>query len=202
MLVDTTEYFEFHTADEAEHWAEIHYPNLCGEQRKNNPDYERLFFYGGSCYKPYNKALRYGWGYSEDTMHEVQQLIDILDKYELPEPVVAYRYTHKQDVKLLCLGKCPQPGMRFADKGFFSTSLVNYSLDVFKKKYGCNCLLKLYLPQGLHGTYISLKGTSSIQNEQELLVQRNTEFEILKIHRLTYPMLIECKAIIKPTSEV
>ena len=202
MLVDTTEYREFHTAGEVEQWAEIHYSDLCGEQRKNNPDYERLFFYGGSCYKWYNKALRYGWGYSEDTMREVQQLIDILNKYELPEPVVAYRYTHKQDVKLLCLGKRPQPGMRFADKGFFSTSLVKSSLDIFKKKYGCNCLLKLYLPKGIHGSYISLKGTISLLNEQELLLQRNTEFEIIKIHRFRIPMVIECKAIISKTQEV
>ena len=202
MLVDTTEYREFHTDDEAEHWAEIYYPDLCGEQRKSNPDYERLFSYGGSCYKWYNKALRYGWGDSEDIMHEVQQLIDILDKYELSEPVVAYRYTHKMDVKLLCLGKRPQSGMRFADKAFFSTSLVKSSLDKFKKKYGCNCLLKLYLPKGIHCAYISLRGTDSLLDEQELLLQRNMEFEIIKIHRFRIPMVIECKAIINKTQEV
>lgn len=202
MLVGTTEYREFYSAEEAEQWAEIHYPDLCGEKRKTNPDYERLFSYGGSCYKWYNKALRYGWGYSEDIMCEVQQLTDILDKYELQEPVAAYRYTHKQDMKLLCLGKRPRLGMCFADKAFFSTSLVKSSLDIFKKKYGCNCLLKLYLPKGLHCAYISTKDTFSVLSEQELLLQRDTEFEIIKIHRFRIPMVIECKAIISPSLEV
>lgn len=202
MLVDTTEYREFHTADEAEHWANIHYPDICGEQCKNNPDYERLFFYSGSCYKMYNKALRFGWEYSDDTMREIWQLVYILDKYKLPEPVIAYRYTHKKDLKLLFQGERLRPGMHFADKGFFSSSLVKSSLEDFRKKYKRNCMLKLYLPKGVPGAYISLRETSSVLNEQELLLQRDTEFEIIKIHHFCHPMVIECKAVIKPTLEV
>ena len=193
---------EFYNADDAEAWAAVHFPGLCGDQRNDNPDYNRLFFYGGSCYKLYNEALRFGWEYCDDTMHEIWQLVGILDKYKLPEPVVAYRYTHKKDLKLLLQGERLRPGLRFADKAFFSTSLVKSSLDKFKKQYNCNCLLKLYLPKGVHCAYISLKETSSVLNEQELLLQRDTEFEIIKIHRFCRPMVIECKAVIKPTLEV
>lgn len=203
MLADAlTGYHEFPSADEAESWAEIYYPDLCGDRRGNNPDYMRLFFYGGNCYRRYNKMLRYGWECSEDTMREVLELTDILGKYELPEPVVAYRYTHKRDMKRLCMGKRLRPGLRFADNAFFSTSLVISSLDKFQKQYNCNCLLKLYLPKGIHGAYLSLRGTPSRLNEQELLLQRNTQFEIITIHRFRRPMVIECKAIINATSEV
>jgi hypothetical protein len=202
MLLDTSVYREFYNADEEEQWAEIHYPDVYGDQRLVNPDFEILTYYSGSAYKLYSRVFRYGWEYSDDTMREAMQLMNILGKRKLPESVVAYRYTHKRDMKLLCSGQKMRPGLRFADKGFFSTSLVKSSLDKFKKKYGCDCLLKLYLPKGIYGTYISLKGTASILGEQELLLQRNTEFEIIKIHRFCCPMIIECKAIINPTSEV
>ena len=203
MRVDTQpEFREFLSTDEAEQWAKTHYSDLYGEQRKSNPDYERLFYYGGNCYKAYNKTLRHGWNCSDETKEEIAQLTDILERHILPESVIAYRHTHKEDVELLCIGERLRPGVRFADKAFFSTSLVKSSMDKFRKKHHCDCLLKLYLSKGLHGVYISLKETPSILNEQELLLQRNTEFEIIKIHRFCRPMVIECKAIINPTLEV
>ena len=131
-------------------------------------------------------------------MREIRQLIDILNKYTIPESVVAYRYTHKRDLRWFFLGQRLRPGMRFTDNGFFSTSLVRSSLDGFRKEYKRNCLLKIYLPKGIHGIYISLKGTNSVLCEQELLLQRGTEFEITKIHYFRWPMVIECKANIKP----
>lgn len=202
VLVDTTEYREFRSAEEAEQWAAIHYPDIYGDQRLANPDFEILTYYSGSCYKLYNQFLRFGREFSEGTMNEARQLVSIIEKYKIPEPIVAYRYTHKQDMKHLSLGKRLRPGMRFADKGFFSTSLVKSSLDDFRRKYKRNCLLKLFLPKGTHGTYISLKGTRSILNEQELLLQRGTEFEIVKINYFSCPMIVECKAIITPSSNV
>lgn len=201
VVGDLTKYREFHSIEEVEQWAQIHYPDIYGDQRLVNPDFKILTYYSGSCYKLYNNVLRFGWKYSEDTMHEVRQLIDILDKYTIPESVVAYRYTHKRDMKWLSGGKRLHPGMRFADKGFFSTSLVKSSLEDFRKKYKRNCILKLYLPKGIHGTYISLKGTCSVLNEQELLLQRGTEFEIIKIHYFSWPMIIECRAIVNSKAD-
>ena len=197
-----TEYHEFHSTDEAERWAEVHFPDICGEQRASNPDYDCLYLYAGNGYQIYNADLRYGVKSDKQSEHEISQLTDILERYELPEPMVAYRYTHKQDLQLLLRGERLRPGLRFADKAFFSTSLVKSSLDEFRKRYKRNCLLKLYLPKGIRCAYISLKNTGSQLNEQELLLQRDTEFEIIKIHRFCCPMVIECRAIIKPTLEV
>lgn len=203
MSIDTpTEYREFYTADEAEQWAEVHFPDICGEQHISNPDYNCLYQYAGSGYLIYNAMLRHNCETDDSSEHEIQQITDILDRYKLPESVVAYRFTHKQDIKLLFCEERMRPGLRFTDKAFFSTSLVKASLDEFKRKYKRNCLLKLYLPKGIHCAYISLKGTDSCLNEQELLLQRNTEFEIIKIHRFCRPMVIECKAIINPNLEV
>lgn len=203
MLADSlNKYREFHSADEVERWAEVHYSDIYGEQRMDNPDYTCLYRYAGNCYRNYNRTLRYGWQSDEGTKREISQLTHILGRYKTPEPLVVYRYTSKKDIKLLCLGERLRPGLCFSDKAFFSTSLVKASLDRFKQKYKRNCLLKLYLPKGMHGAYISLKETSSLLNEQELLLQRDTEFEIIRIHRFCCPMVIECQAIIKPMTEV
>lgn len=107
-----SEYREFHSIDEAEQWAQKHYPDIYGDQRLDNSDFEILTYYSGSCYKLYNSVLRLGWEYSEDIMHEAHQLIEILGKYTVPESVVAYRYTHKRDLRWLFFGKRLRPGMR------------------------------------------------------------------------------------------
>ena len=202
MPIDATEYREFHSAEDVELWAKEHFADIYGDRNAGNPDYNYLFLYAGNGYQLYNPALRYGYKPDEESACEMQQITDILGRYALPEPVVAYRYTHKQDLKLLLRGERPRLGLRFADKAFFSTSLVKSSLDEFKRENKRNCLLKLYLPKGIHSAYISLKETDSRLNEQELLLQRDTEFEIVKIHRFCHPMVIECRAIINPTLEV
>ncbi len=68
--------------------------------------------------------------------------------------------------------------MHFADKAFFSTTLVKDLLKSFISKKHYNCILKLYLPQSLHGAYVSFKDELSLLNEQEILLPCNTEFEI------------------------
>ena len=197
-----TKYREFHSAEEAELWAEEHFADICGDRKTADPDYNCLFLYAGSGYCLYNPVLRGTAVADEESAREILQIADILGRYALPEPVVSYRYTHKQDLQLLLRGERLRPGLRFADKAFFSTSLVKSSLDEFRKRYKRNCLLKLYLPKGIRCAYISLKETDSCLDEQELLLQRNTEFEIIKIHRFCRPMVIECRAIINPTLEV
>lgn len=187
-------YREFHSADEAERWGETYYKDLYGKNCEDNADFEQLFLYSGSGYRLYNSQLRYNEEYDEIITQGIERLTDILARHTLPENVIAYRYTQKQILSLLCAGKPLRPGLRFSDKAFLSTSLVKASLSQFKKENPCDCLLKLYLPKGLHSIYISLKNTNSRLNEQELLLQRDTEFEIIRIHRLSYPLLIECKA--------
>lgn len=190
------EYHEFQSAEEAELWGKKHYFDLCGERRSNNPDYNQLFLYAGSGYLVYNRMLRNRWEDSEEEMCEIEQVTKILSKHKLPEPVIAYRYTQKRDIKSLCRGERLRTGLRFSDKAFFSTSLVKTSLEKFKQEYRCNCLLKLYLPRGIQSAYISLKDTDSRLNEQELLLQRDTEFEIVRSHWFSWPIVIECKAIV------
>lgn len=187
-------YREFQTAEEAELWAEKHYAGLCGGRRARNPDYELLYKYAGNGYRIYNQTLRRDWKDDEEDLYDIAQLTALISKYDLSEPVVAYRYTNRRDIMLLCGGKKLCAGLRFSDKAFFSTSLVKSSLVTFRKENQCDCLLKLYLPKGLHTVYISLKDTDSRLNEQELLLQRDTEFEIVKIHRFSIPMVIECEA--------
>lgn len=74
-------YREFHNAEEAERWAEVHYPDLCGERRANNPDYERLFFYAGNVYRRYNKTLRYGGKDREEQLPRMNYEIRAAEPY-------------------------------------------------------------------------------------------------------------------------
>lgn len=186
---------EFQSAEDAEAWAKVNFGDVYGKNRSDSADFEVLFLYSGNGYRLYNNTLRFGTAWTSAEERELERLKHILADHTLPENVIAYRYT-QQDVLLhLCGCDKLRPGMRFSDKAFLSTSLVKASLRKFKKENPSNCLLKLYLPKGLNAVYISLKNTDSVLSEQELLLNRNILFEIEKIHRFRYPLLIECKAI-------
>lgn len=190
-----SKYRKFRCAKEAESWAKVNFGDVYGKKLSDGADFEVLFLYSGYGYRFYNSTLRFGTEWTSAEEQELERLKYILANHNLPEKVIAYRYT-QQDVLLhLCGSDKLRPGMRFSDKAFLSTSLVKASLRKFKKENPCNCLLKLRLPEGLNAVYISLESTDSRLREQELLLDRNILFEIEKIHRFRYPLLIECKAI-------
>ena len=189
-----TQHREFMSAEEAERWAQENYKAIYNEANVSSADFDLLFAYSGSWYALYNSHLRYGEEYGEETTREIDSLTALLDRCELPENVVAYRYTTKDVIKAMCQNNV-QVGAVFSDKAFFSTSLVRSSMEKFRRENKCNCLLKLYLPKGLNGVYIPVERTNSQLREQELLLQRDTLFEIVKVHHLSWPLLIECRAI-------
>lgn len=201
------QYREFNTPEEVQNWIVEHYPDILNINPKSHL-YKIIFLYTGSNYEILNHLLRacppigsleykkidFG-GYTEE-VDDISIINDFVHSYTLVENVVTYRFTHKSDVRKLCNSWFLHKGLCFADKAFFSTTLVRELLEEFGKDYRCNCVLKLYLQKGIHGAYVSLKSDQTQLNEQEFLLPPNTKFEIIKVHYFKYPMLIECKVIL------
>lgn len=204
-------YKEFQTSDEADVWALANYADILTPS-EDNPAYMSVFYYTGSMSRKWNSVLRRHPSIESGEFEKsaagefcsdgeqicrIKEVNTVLRQHTIPENVVVYRYTHKKVLKQLCFPKKIKRLVHFSDKGFFSTTLVKELLVDFADKHDCNCLLKIYLPAGLQGAYVSLKNSLSKLNEQEILLPPNTEFEIVKIHRFTRPLMVECKAIIQ-----
>lgn len=203
---DSHIYREFQSSEEAEQWALEHYADLL----KLNPEsdlYKTIFSYTGSWFSVLNRLLRscppinsedfsrIDFSEYADEIDAINTINDTLHRYSLPENTVAYRFTHRSDITGLCRTRILRKGLKFADKAFLSTTLVRKLLEPFGKEHRCNCVLKLYLPKGLPGAYVSFKTDKTRLNEQEFLLPPNVRFQIIKIHAFTFPTIIECKAI-------
>lgn len=205
-MIEGQVYREFSSEEEAEEWARQHYADLIGIPRDDEL-HKIISSYTGSYYKWYNNLLRNYMPVNSsefkkidsidvrENVIEIQKIIEALCKYSLPENIIAYRFTHKAVIKSLCSGKNICVGTIFSDKAFFSTTLIRKLLNEFMWKNHCNCLLKLYLPKGLSGAYVSIDKEWSCLNEQEFLLPPNTKFRIIRVHRFTYPLVIECMAL-------
>lgn len=203
MSLSGEKYREFHSCDEIEAWAMEHYSKLLMLSPESQT-YQTIFAYTGSWYKAINAILRvappYGTpefgklnpGDYQEACDAIRLIADKLDEFVLPEDVVTYRFTHIKDVKKLCGKTLLRQGVVFADKAFLSTTLLKEQLVEFGKQHHCNCILKLFLPKGLHGAYVSFMDERDCLNEQEFLLPPNVKFEIAKVHRLTFPIVIEC----------
>ena len=130
----------------------------------------------------YNNLLRgfddFNYGEKKIYSKQIGILIEEINKHELPEDIVVYRYTHKRLFRYLFKDLKVKVGNIFIDKGFMSTTLVPELLREFAKSHRYNCILKLYLPKGTKGIY--LKFDKSILNEQEILLPSNSKFKLLK----------------------
>lgn len=181
-------YREFISEQQAREWGEKSFPQLTTKEFKKTEEFKALFFYGGNMYKPVNKVLR-GIKKGDD---EICLLIDtinsIVQNNFTPENIAVYRCVNKEDINRLC-GLRVRKGIVFSDKAFLSTSLSKECAMAFYKKYHKNCLLKLYLPKGVKGAYLSYSDTVSVLHEQEFLLAPNIEFEIIKVHHFTIQSL-------------
>ena len=199
-------YREFKSKEESEIWAWKHYSDLLNLSSEDAL-YKIISSYTGSYYKAYNQLLRLCPPLNsdkfkridfEDRIDDVEEIYKIdyaLHSYSLPENIIVYRFTHKKDVRKLCGKIFFGAGTVFSDRAFFSTTLVRDMMNEFRKQHHCDCILKLYLPQGFPGAYVSFKEEWSRLDEQEFLLPPNTRFRILKIHHFTYPLEIECIAV-------
>lgn len=205
MSLNQEKYREFYSCEEAEAWAMEHYAKLMTLSPENQV-YKTISYYTGSEYKILNELLRImppcgtlefdkiDLREYQEECEEIHLIADTLNEFALPESIVTFRFTHIKDIRKLCGKAIPRRGMVFADKAFLSTTLLKEQLVDFGKQNRCNCILKLFLPKGLHGAYVSFKDERDCLNEQEFLLPPNIKFEIISIRWFTFPAVIECVA--------
>lgn len=206
--VEYTRYKEFLCAKDAEEWAHTHYSDVLALP-KDSFAYQSVLYYTGSMSRQWNKVLRlcpsiedgglekYAAGYFASEGEQLRMIKEVnrfLREHSVPENIVVYRYTHRKVLKHLRSAGILRKGMIFTEKGFCSTTLVKDALQKFSEQHKCDCVLKIYLPKGLPGAYASLDFPHSVLREYELLLAPNIQFEILKVHRFSRPLLVECRA--------
>jgi len=201
------EYREFYTCEEAQLWAEENYANILALS-PGSQLYNDIFSYTGSWYKVINSFLRRSPVYGsdaframpsddyEDEIGTIDRMVKLMEENPLPDNILAYRFTHLKVIRGLCGVKYLKVGLTFSDRAFFSTALVRKGLEDFGRQNLCNCILKLYLPKGTPGIYVTLEEDRNLLNEQEFLLPPNVRFEITKIRRFSFPMMIECIALV------
>ena len=59
-----------------------------------------------------------------------------------------------------------------------------------------DCLLKIYLPKGFPGAYISEYREEDRLDENEYLLPAGTRLKIIKKHILSCPLMIECEPVL------
>lgn len=198
-------YREFFSTTEARNWADKNYSSLlhgadCSDLR------EILFQYTGTLNKLINAELR---RFSSDSIFYIEDVpfedSDLKEKacliqnallsYALPEDIVVYRYTRRKAVKANCVGHIHN-GAVISDPAFQSTSLVKSCMKSFAKEYEMDCLLKIYLPKGFPGAYISEYREADRLDENEYLLPAGTRLIIIKKHILSCPLMIECEPVL------
>ncbi len=139
--------------------------------------------YTGSSYRAMNTDLRTGHYATSSVKGYIDDCTSALAKCAIADDVVVYRGMGSQkSVARLCSVserdlaiqsvRDALIGTRITEKGFMSTAIVS-------GKAWSGAQLEVYLPKGAHGMYVD--PVSTFSGELELLLQRNSTFEIQDI---------------------
>lgn len=142
--------------------------------------------YTGSYYREMNAALREGRVSGSSYESKIKYCTSALEKCEIAEDTKLWRGMGSKNTLASTLGVSRSEihqmlddgsivGQRFVEKGFVSTGVIEssgWNKDVF---------LEIIAPKGTKGMYVA--PISNFKSENELLLQRNTTFEILKAER-------------------
>lgn len=140
-----------------------------------------------------------GWDFriTDSLFYRITDTMDrVIRQYRVPENIIVYRYVNADDLRKaygLLL-----PGRSICDKGFLSTGLCREALASIHEadeehKKGYNMLLKIYVPKGTMGLYVTL--VCGRPAEQEMIFPRGTRLRIMSIHRRGYLKIVNCKII-------
>lgn len=159
--------------------------------------YQALSDYKSYGYGKINGYLRSGHGAQHAGIEQTKDYIKAMDKAMkaapgLPEPVVTYRVlgqVNSSDIDEL-FGSL-EPGDVWIDKGFASTSLNKEYVESFKKGW----MVEIENPEGTKGIMLDgLKGKGGYTSfEDEWLLPRNTNFEVIEIDPITRKMKVRVK---------
>lgn len=160
--------------------------NFSGDMWKNiftSEDRDGIKKYTGSSYRPMNKDLRTGNYINSSVKYHIDNCTSALSKTSVADDVLVYRGMGTQSSVARMLGvdevhlkidtvRDSLIGTRFTEKGFLSTAIVPDSA-------WRGCKLDIYIPKGAQAMYVDPVSTHS--GELELLIQRNSTFEVKEI---------------------
>ncbi|NFI06682.1 hypothetical protein FDF97_07820 [Clostridium botulinum] len=176
----------------ADRWGKQHYKewadDLSVEEREALDGYIRRE------YKDINAYLRNdSKPVSGSTMEEsriqdrIEKITESLEKEPIPENVTVYRWCGAAEFGYE-IGKIPEFKKFEEDflnkdkleKGYMSTSLSSEALSAFSSR---KIILRLQLPQGSKGAYVSALG--GFGSEKEMLLDKGSKYHINKISKAT-----------------
>ena len=202
---DYPDYRIFTSSKAAHIWAEETYSALLSNKAFCEAR-NKIIEYTGNTYVPINTILRtapeYGseafdkcaLGDYEEYRTDIAILIHALNQFPLMENIVAYRAITWRALLELCKG-LPKKGRIFRDKAFTSTSLTFASVEEFSKTHNCPCILKLFLPQGVLGAFVSNYDEHDLLDENEFLIMPNLNFEIVSVHPFSRTHKVICRGM-------
>lgn len=174
---------EFHNEQEASKWPIDYFGSWMNDIQVNNKSNiaKLLYGYTGNMNHLYNQLLRGLGEFDKSEVNKYNKEIDLIEKevsqFELHDNIVIYRYTYKNFFRSLFELSNMQTGRILIEKGFMSTTLLPDLMRDFAKSRNYNCILKLYLPKGTKGAYVSF-GEYKL-NEYEFLLPPNATFKLL-----------------------
>lgn len=171
------------TADAVAYHTQHNYSDDLWRKTFTADEREGVKRYTGSWYRTMNGDLRTGKYQNSSAKWDIDNCTSALSKCSLAEDVVVYRGMGSQRSVARLLG-VPESsltdqavrdsliGTRVTEKAFISSAIVPGSA-------WSGCKLDLYLPKGAQAMYVD--PVSSCRGELEMLIQRNSTFEVKEI---------------------
>jgi hypothetical protein len=134
-----------------------------------------LKYYTGEGFRDINHPLRHGLELSEKAEDAMDRLDGLLEEEWLTKGVVYRGYNSE---KFLLDNDEDLIGSRFTDPAFVSTSHNKANAQVFINAAKHPVMAEIHIPDGAHGFDIPSKFTEYDVGESEVLLPRDSEFEV------------------------
>ena len=180
---------EFTDDNEAKRWGAKSRENVL----LSNEEINNIYYYTGSWYRViffHLKRGNYRDGSDPDTDAEIDMLDGSINKGKIPDDIVVYRATRWKTLKSTIENNVVTP------EAYWSTSLLLKRAVLFKlqqRDEHYDCILKIYLPKGSKGLYVSELKEHDQLSEFEVLLPRDSKFRIIK--RRLFSRLLEVELI-------
>lgn len=141
-----------------------------------------LRFYKGDGYREINQVLRYGGESDPDILQAIEDLDVALSRFQLPEPVIAYRglgsqalFTQAEDLI----------GDTIEEPAYLSTSLLRSVAEGYlSARSEWRVLEEILVPGGVAvGAYVGAPDLVEPMEEHEFLLPRGTELAVHAVRR-------------------
>ncbi|WP_105956966.1 ADP-ribosyltransferase [Apilactobacillus quenuiae] len=172
------------------------YKNLSKDGAKwakglSKAQYKAIGDYSDSGYQNDNTYLRTGTSKKiTKTKQEVHNIQNALKKFNLKKPMTVYRGLNGSGYSKGLNGQKSQIGSVYSDNAFQSTSIDKNAairfLNMTEKNANNNILIKLNVPSGYNGAYIS--SVSQIKDEKEYLINSKQHAVITRIQKVNAKM--------------